>query len=77
MVTLNIPKGIKVETAKEFAKRFPEGIRNDASKLSHGLYVFVGNVWRPFDSRSDDLSELGFDEMVLIEHRDYFTGKAS
>ena len=77
MSVLNIPKGIKVETAKEFAQRFPEGIRNQAEQMKHGLYVFDGTVWRPFDSRGDDLNSLDLKNIVLIEHRDYFTGKVS
>ena len=78
MKELKTPNGIKIETAKEFAERFPKGIRNEAAQMKHGLYVFDGTVWRPFDSRSDDLVSLGAENIVLIEHRDYFTGaKAS
>ena len=74
MKTLNLPNGIAIETAKEFAKRFPEDIRNQAAQMKHGLYVFDGTVWRPFDSRSDSLNKIDLKDIVLIEHRDYFTG---
>ena len=73
MKTLNLPNGIAIETAKEFAKRFPENIQNQAAQMKHGLYVFADGLWRPFDSRVDSLNKIDLKDIVLIEHRDYFT----
>ena len=41
--------------------------------MKHGLYVFADGLWRPFDSRVDSLNKIDLKDIVLIEHRDYFT----
>ena len=73
MRSLDIPQGIKVVTAKEWAKEFPKNVQPAVAKLSHGLYVFSDTVWGPYDSRSDDLSKIPLKNLVFVEHRDYAT----
>ena len=64
---------IPVITAREWAKQSDDKVVKEAVEMmGPGIYVKDGGLWRQFDSRSDNLSNM---EALYVEARAYFHGE--